>query len=549
VSHDSVERFRGERGFAGYIETSALEGTGCAELRAAIARTIPWDAISLTASPRIFKVLKDEIVKLRDEGIVLLRMGELKQQLEMRLPDEHFDMDELRTVVGLLAGPGAVWRLEFGDFVLLQAAWVNTYAAAVIRSVRAHIGEIGVILEEDVRSGNLNYTVDRRPATTDTEAKGETVEEIRRLPKVEEAIVLRAMHQTFVDHGLCLREHTEAGTQLVFPSYFRRELPRDPGHPPVLVTYSFNGNANDIYATLVVQLHHTKAFENDQLWRYAADFKSHSGKRLGLIMTRQAEGAAEISVYFAPGVADDTKVTFIKYVHEHLLRKAQDVVRLRRYVCPHCGTGVENQQTVQRRLEQGKKDILCVDCEKRVPLWDLIEEKFASEEFQQRVRDLEQKAKAAIDSESKELILVGEAFSTAGLAGQIYRQYTNSDHGIDGEIEFKDDEGRASGQRLYLQLKSGDSYLRSRKSDGAEIFRIKKPRWADCWQQQAYPVMLVIRTSDGAIRWMDVSAYLKRESQGGKKTVKQIVFEGEPFTASGVMKRRDSLLGPPEPFR
>jgi len=31
-------------------------------------------------------------------------------------------------------------------------------------------------------------------------------------------------------------------------------------------------------------------------------------------------------------------------------------------------------------------------------------------------------------------------------------------------------------------------------------------RWADYWQQQAYAVMLVIRTSDGEIRWMDVSA-------------------------------------------
>jgi hypothetical protein len=33
-------------------------------------------------------------------------------------------------------------------------------------------------------------------------------------------------------------------------------------------------------------------------------------------------------------------------------------------------------------------------------------------------------------------------------ARQIYRGYTNSDHGIDGEIEFKDDQGRASGKRL-----------------------------------------------------------------------------------------------------
>ena len=66
-----------------------------------------------------------------------------------------------------------------------------------------------------------------------------------------------------------------------------------------------------------------------------------------------------------------------------------------------------------------------------------------------------------LDNESRELILavVSYAFSIVAEAGQIYRGYTNSDHGIDGEIEFKDDQGRASGKRLYVQLKSGDSYL------------------------------------------------------------------------------------------
>ncbi len=57
--------------------------------------------------------------------------------------------------------------------------------------------------------------------------------------------------------------------------------------------------------------------------------------------------------------------------------------------------------------------------------------------------------------------------------------------------------------------------------------------------------MLVIRMSDGAIRWMDVSEYLKRESRGGKKEVEQIVFEGEPLTALNLLKLREKLVGPP----
>lgn len=123
-----------------------------------------------------------------------------------------------------------------------------------------------------------------------------------------------------------------------------------------------------------------------------------------------------------------------------------------------------------------------------------------------------------------------------------FRVFRGCSSGIDGEIEFKDDQGRASGKRLYVQLKSGDSYLKKRQRDGAEVFQIKNPRWADYWQQQAYAVMLVIRTSDGEIRWMDVSAYLKRESAGGK-TVRQIVFAGERFDAVSVQKWRKRVVG------
>ena len=49
--------------------------------------------------------------------------------------------------------------------------------------------------------------------------------------------------------------------------------------------------------------------------------------------------------------------------------------------------------------------------------------------------------------------------------------------------------------------------------------------------------MLVIRTSDGEIRWMDVSAYLKRESAGGK-AVMQIIFKGERLDAVSVQNWR-----------
>ena len=99
---------------------------------------------------------------------------------------------------------------------------------------------------------------------------------------------------------------------------------------------------------------------------------------------------------------------------------------------------------------------------------------------------MQSEAQTTLDNECRELLAVHHIGFIVAESGQIHRGYTNSDHGIDGEIEFKDDQGRASGKRLYVQLKSGDSYLKKRRSDGAEVFQIKNPRWADYWQQQAF---------------------------------------------------------------
>lgn len=48
----------------------------------------------------------------------------------------------------------------------------------------------------------------------------------------------------------------------------------------------------------------------------------------------------------------------------------------------------------------------------------------------------------------------------------------------------------------------------------------------------------VIRNPAGRIRRMNVNDYLRRQA---KKT-KQVVFDGEPFAALGVVRLRDRLL-------
>ena len=94
-----------------------------------------------------------------------------------------------------------------------------------------------------------------------------------------------------------------------------------------------------------------------------------------------------------------------------------------------------------------------------------------------------------------------------------------------------------------MQLKTRDSYKIERRRDGVEILQIKRTDWAEDWQQREFPVMVVICGNDGAIRWMNVSSYLNRESNDGKGPVNQIVFEGEQLDAMSVRRWRDEVFG------
>ncbi len=60
-------------------------------------------------------------------------------------------------MVGLLAGPGMIQRLDFGGFILLRPEVLSRYAAAVVRKVWKHPQELGCIREDELLAGDLDY--------------------------------------------------------------------------------------------------------------------------------------------------------------------------------------------------------------------------------------------------------------------------------------------------------------------------------------------------------------------------------------------------------
>ena len=536
VSNAKIERFMQEQGFADCLATSAKSGQNCSDganngqpskLKQLIADRIPWQTLPWTATPRLLAEMKEALMKMRDTAdIRLLRFSELAQRLEQSLSNERFGQSDVRTAVTLLANHGLALPLKFGDLVLLQPELLNGYAGAIIRSARAHKDEIGCVLEADIYHPDFDFTG------------------VDRLARPDEELLLRAMVQTFLDHSLCIAEDTAQGRQLVFPSQYRRE--KDiPWEPDVFVSYTFGGEWQTIWTTLVVRLWYSQEFNHSELWRNAAEFKSARGNLLGLkIDNRQGEGEATISLFFDVQTPDDLKIIFIGYVHQHLARYGCDVKRDRRYVCVHCSTPVTDLIIVRKRLEAGKDFITCQSCDERVPLKDSIEQQIMTDPVARKILAMEEAATRQLDTQALEQILIGHMMAVCGEANQVYRPVSMFDYGIDGEVEFKDNDGQPSGKKIYVQLKSGNSYLRTRKSDGREVFDVKNDRHLEYWIIQPVDVYLVVRqtderTNEEAIRWMNVTRYLKNRKD---KKSRQIIFQGEPLNMQAVWRLRDEFF-------
>jgi len=98
-----------------------------------------------------------------------------------------------------------------------------------------------------------------------------------------------------------LREESEGGWLLVFPSQYRRE--RDiPGHPEIFVSYTFTGELQSIYTTLVVRLlvwPHLRT-QGALAERGGVSRPARENDRGGLAK-KVGEGEGKLSVFFEKG--------------------------------------------------------------------------------------------------------------------------------------------------------------------------------------------------------------------------------------------------------
>jgi WD40 repeat protein len=580
ASRSRLQAFAAETG-SRLLETSAREGSGCDQLLAAIQEAIAWDQLTRHTSPPLFRWIKAEILRLRDQGDVLLTYKELRERLRQRLASLEapqaglhaaaFDDATLRTVLGLLDGPGVLKQLDFGDYVLLKPEWLGVYGQGVVQALRQADPQLGTLPVGAIAAANLPIPSDQQ-----------------RLPPAEEQLLLAELERQLQQRRICLR----LGGQLVFPSHCGRERPASPALPPRFMSYAVRGWLNDIYATLVVTLAETRVFELQELWRDAAAFQTPvnpsgaGGKGIALQLQRHNATEGTITLHTSEAFSRTEQAQFAHLIQQHLGGVAETVERRRHWLCPHCHAPKGNEAVLMTKLARDGEaaQVICDACDRRFSLYDDLERLLADPMVKQRAEAISNQEPPQLTARRKGKLLVLEVGSRLTEANQKWLEIPgDEDDGLDLQLEFTDDDGNGSGRFLYLQLKAGTSHLR-RRADGREFFAIKKPRWVTTWTQQPYPVMLVIgqpadelrSTSRAArdpleragrrsaesfpfdapdcgnrtyrnVRWMEITSVLQRELDVGRRPedIKQIEFDGEALDLASVLRWRQRMLSYP----
>jgi hypothetical protein len=91
--------------------------------------------------------------------------------------------------------------------------------------------------------------------------------------------------------------------------------------------------------------------------------------------------------------------------------------------------------------------------------------------------------------------------------GLIWRETPMADVGIDGQIEFVDDGGEATGRLAAAQVKSGDSYFSRRDDDAWHYYPADKHRFY--WERFPLPVILFLHSQAEGTFWVDVRRALR----------------------------------------
>ena len=270
--------------------------------------------------------------------------------------------DALRAVLSQMSLQGMIVQTKVTggyDAIVLQLPVIERYAASMIVAARDNPREVPALEMSELGSPSISFP-------------GMNVDD--RVPRGQERIVLEAVTELMIEHGLCFRHEG----LLVFPTLLKATETARADEVPgsVSLYYDFSGAIDNVYASLISWLVIGQGFGRIRLWENRVEFESEGQGACGLRKVNRGGGFAHLDVYFHDGTPSQTQTEFISFVNQHLWSSGIDVVEHFELICANTDCRYEISHDVFRnRMARGKTDVVCPQCETRTKL---------SEGFRQR---------------------------------------------------------------------------------------------------------------------------------------------------------------------
>jgi len=401
INRGAIQSLCEECGFAGFYETSALSGREIEGFRDALAGAVDWENLAKTSRPELFQRIRDEIELMREAGDVVVLVADLETSVrenrslteppkrpasrrlwefwKRKVSDDDaattlravpFDDAAFGAVTDQLATQGVIVKTTLtggDDAIVLQLPVIERYAASLIVAARDNPRGVPALETSELGSPGISLP-------------GMTGED--RVPRGQERIVLEAVVELMIEHGLCFRHEG----LLVFPTLLKAtETDRADELPgSVSLYYDFSGAIDNVYASLISWLVIGQGFGRIRLWENRVEFEAEGQGACGLRKVSRGGGFAHLDVYFHDGTPTQTQTEFISFVHGHLRSSGIDVVEHFELICANTDCRYEFPRVVvQNRMAKGETDVVCPQCETRIKL----SEGFRQEREQERKRD------------------------------------------------------------------------------------------------------------------------------------------------------------------
>jgi GTPase SAR1 family protein len=340
-----------------YFETSAKENIGITALTSAIISSIDWEMLPKVSSVRLFQTIKDFIVLLKERNWELHTIDNLYRNFLGSQP-EMTDDEELRaqfeTCLTHMEAHDLIKKLNVSAFVLLRPELLDGYASSLIDAVSSDPDGLGSIPQEKVYEGNFYIPSDYR-------LKDRGLEKI----------LLIEMVSYLQHHEIVLREDSDDGPYLVFPSLATREISDTVDIGKRTTIFRFKGPVLNIYATLAVRLSHSLFFTRREIGKdtitFTYSFPSEEKKDPICVIFLQngGDGIGELTLSFNKDADSEIQQMFAQYVEAHLRSHALPASIQREPIqarCSNCGE-MFSEMTIKRRRERGFGTIRCSVCD------------------------------------------------------------------------------------------------------------------------------------------------------------------------------------------